>query len=250
MGTGEGAFMENPLKTDQKIDVSPKAIRCELERMKDLKYGEFSRKLLPGTEHILGVRLPQLRKMAGKIAKDNWQGYLKQASDDSFEEIMLQGMVIGLIQLPPDELFPIISEFIPKINNWSVCDSFCSGLKAAKKYPEDFWRFLQPYVRHTEAFFIRFGLVMILSYFIDQNHIEDIFLYVDSISHEGLYVRLAVAWLLSCCYIKFPVQTLSYLQSCTLDSFTYQKTLSKILESNRVLKEDKDYIRRMKLYKC
>lgn len=52
-------------------------------------------KLLPGTEHILGVRLPVLRKLAKKLARGEWQEYLTGAADDSMEEIMLQGMTLG-----------------------------------------------------------------------------------------------------------------------------------------------------------
>ena len=51
----------------------------------------------PGTSNILGVRLPILRKLAKKIIRGDWRAYLASAQDQSFEEIMLQGMVIGYV---------------------------------------------------------------------------------------------------------------------------------------------------------
>ena len=86
--------------------------------------------LLPGIEHVLGVRLPQLRQIAKEVAQGNWQQYLLE-EPYYFEEIMLQGMVIGAIKVEPKERLQYVAAFVPRINSWSVCDSFCSGLKFA-----------------------------------------------------------------------------------------------------------------------
>ena len=59
-----------------------------LVQLSDEKYRIFSSSLLPGVDHILGVRLPILRKLSRTLT-------LEELSDDTFEEIMLQGMVIA-----------------------------------------------------------------------------------------------------------------------------------------------------------
>ena len=122
-------------------------IREELLKLSEEKYREFSSRLIPGVENILGVRLLCLRKIAKRIAKKDWREYLKNANDTYFEEVMLQGMVIGYVKDSNiEEILVYIKNFIPKINNWSVCDSFCNGLKITNKNKEIVWEFLKKYL--------------------------------------------------------------------------------------------------------
>ena len=54
------------------------------------KFQRFTSGLIPGTDPIIGVRIPKLRTLAKKIAKEDWRGYLEHAACDTYEEIMLQ----------------------------------------------------------------------------------------------------------------------------------------------------------------
>ncbi|HHY28430.1 MAG TPA: DNA alkylation repair protein [Desulfitobacterium dehalogenans] len=221
-------------------------IKDQLGELAEEEYRVFASGLLPNISNILGVRLPLLRKMAKEITKADWREYLKTAREDFFEEIMLQGMVIGCAQCSPEERLSTIREFVPKINNWSVCDSFCSGLNFTKENMKLVWEFLQPYARSEEEFEIRFAVVMLLFYYSDKEHIEAVLEILDSIRHEGYYVKMAVAWAVSICFIKLPEQTIPYLQNNHLDDFTHNKSLQKITESYRVDQETKKQIRLMK----
>lgn len=221
------------------------SIKQDLLELAESKYQEFTSKLLPGIDNILGVRLPALRKLAKDILKDNPMEYLENATEDSFEEIMLQGMVIGGLK-DIDLVFHYIEEFLPKINNWSVCDSFCAGLKISKKYPKEMWQFIQPYLKDDREYFIRFAVVMLLNYYVDEEHIAEALQALDQIKHDAYYVKMAVAWAISIYYIKLPERTLEYLKYNSLDNFTYNKALQKITESLRVDKETKQMIRNMK----
>ena len=136
-----------------------KFLRAELLALVDEKYRKFSSGLTPGTNNILGVRLPALRKIGKRIAKADWRSYLETAQVDSFEETLLQGMVIGYADVELPERLMLIKDFIPKIDNWSICDSFCTGLKFTKKHKEEVWLFLQPYLKSKEVYEIRFGVV-------------------------------------------------------------------------------------------
>ena len=109
-------------------------IRNELLVLAEPTYQRFAMRLLPGTDHLLGVRLPKLRQMARKIFKRDYEAYLQNNDELYFEEIMLKGMIIGYIKVPLDAKLELIRQFVPKINNWSVCDSFCSGLKFTKDH--------------------------------------------------------------------------------------------------------------------
>ncbi len=93
---------------------------------------------------------------------------------------------------------------------------------------------------------LRFFVVMLMDYFIEKEYLQELFRIFDEIKHEGYYVKMAVAWAISVCYVKFPEETSLYLKHNELDDFTYHKALSKITESNRVSTPEKEKIRSMK----
>ena len=221
-------------------------IRERLIELADEQYRQFHSKLVPGTDNILGVRLPHLRKLAQELAKSDWQTYIATAQDDYNEEIMLQGLVIGYAKGDIREILSYVTNFVPKIKNWGVCDSFCNSLKITKKHKLLIWGFLQPYLLSREEFQLRFGIIMLLSFYIEDEYIDRVLILLDGAKHEGYYVKMAVAWAISICFIKFPQKTLSYLQKNTLDVFTHNKALQKITESLRVNQGTKTIIRTMK----
>ena len=223
-----------------------KTIKERLAGLADEKYRQFHSKLIPGTDNVLGVRLPHLRELAKELTKGDWQGYLLAADDDYYEETMLQALVIGHAKADIEKTLSYVAAFVPKINNWAVCDSFCSSLKITKKYKEQVWEFLQPYLVSPKEFELRFGIVILLNYYIEDKYIDQVLVHLDNARHEGYYVKMAVAWALSVCFVKYPEKTMSYLQQNTLDNFTYNKALQKILESFRVNQETKALIRSMK----
>lgn len=233
------------------MNVRVEEIRKEIYDLADEKYREFQIRLLPGTGNFVGVRLPRLREMAKKIAKYEGEEYLRIAlcrnpEEELFEEIMLQGMIIGYMKTDISDIFSYTERFIPKIDNWSVCDSFCGGLKHTVQYPLQMWEWLQRYLHSDEEFAIRFGVVMLLNYYICDSYINDLFPIFDEIHHEGYYVKMAVAWAISLCYGKYPKETTEYLNNSRLDDFTYHKALQKITELRSAGKAEKDMMKKMR----
>ena len=222
-------------------------IRKNLLSIADENYRIFSSSLLPNVKNILGVRLPLLRKLAKQIYKsDNWQFYLKSNDDLYMEEILLKAFLIGLIDSTDKNIFSYIEDFVPKIDNWSICDSFCSSLKFAKQNQEKVLNFIQKYFQSEKEFEVRFALVMLLNYFVDEKYIEDVFLILDKINNDGYYAKMAVAWTVSVCFAKFPDKTLNYLKNNNLSTWVFNKSIQKCLESNKVSNDLKVIIRRMK----
>ena len=163
-----------------------------------------------------------------------------------FEQVMLKGMIIGNLKIEFEEWIRYIDQFVPKITNWSICDSFCSSLKITKKYSERMWEFIKKYAEKEEEFSARFGFVMILNYFIEENYLEEVFELLENIKSEAYYAKMAAAWVLSVCYAQYPERTIKFLEKGKLDRQIFQKALQKILESNRVKEEQKIRIREMK----
>ncbi len=228
-----------------------KSIREEILQMADIKYREFQIKLLPDTKNFIGVRLPDLRKLAKRIASEDAEGYLvisliRGTEEELFEEIMLQGMVIGYMKADISDIFAYAEIFIRKMNNWSVCDSFCSGFKHALTYPERTWEWLKAFWTSEDEFQARFGIVMLLDYYINDKYIRELFPIFDSVKQESYYVEMAVAWAVSICYIKYPELGMEYLRKNKLNDFTYRKALQKITESRCVSIEEKEIIKKMR----
>ena len=127
--------------------------REELTALAEKDYRVFSARLLPPGTPLLGVRLPRLRKLAKKIARSDWRAFLaNRPADAVFEETMLRGMVIGCAEAPLPERLGLIAAFLPEIDNWSVCDSFISGLKFIRENREPVWEFLDQYLKSKEEF--------------------------------------------------------------------------------------------------
>ena len=225
-----------------------KKIRQDLLNLQDKKYKEFHSSLCPGTDNIIGVRIPILRNYAKKLAKqENIKEYIFFNKTKYYEEVMLQGMLIGLTKYSDiKEIFTMLENFIPKIDNWAVCDICCAGLKIVNKHKEMFWNFIQKYLKSKKEFELRFVIVMMLNYFIDEKYIDKVLTILDNIKHDGYYVKMAVAWTISVAFVKFQDKTFKYLKNNNLDDWTYNKALQKITESFRVSKEMKEKIKRMK----
>lgn len=221
-------------------------IREELFKLQDLNYKKFHSKLCPNTKNIIGVKIPELRKIAKKIARENPEKFLNTTQTQYYEEKMLYGLVIGYMKLDFKNLLYYLDKFVPMIDNWAVCDSCISTYKFTKKYKKEMWKYIQKYLKSDKEFELRFAIVMIMDYYLEEEYLEKVLNVYNNINHEGYYVKMAVAWAISICYIKFPQITELFLKNNNLNNFTYNKALQKIIESNRVSKQTKEKIKLMK----
>ena len=253
---------------------SREKMRKYLESLGEPSYLRFASSLIPElpVERFLGIRLPLLRKVARHIAADRWEEWLPRAGEDSFEEVMLQGMVIGYgldnmerraggarrlrgqeehgrEERRQEELLGearrLIRWFLPKIDNWSVCDSFCSTLKIAGRHRAQLWPFVLDCLRSGEEYTVRFGAVLLLDYYVDRAYLGEALAELERVDHDSYYVKMAVAWALSMFYLEFPKETGAFFADCRLDDFTYHKALQKICESRRADREMKERVRAM-----
>lgn len=223
-------------------------IKKKLLELSDQKYKEFHGGLCPGTDNIIGVRVPILRKYAQELFKEkDWKQTIEEIDNEYYEEIMLQGMLIGQAKNEDiNIILKYVEKYVPKIDNWAICDIFCAGLKITKKYKKEMWNFIQKYLKSDKEFEIRFAIVMILDYYIDEEYLKEDFKIFDNIKHEGYYVKMAVAWAISICLIKYYEDTVEYLNKSKIDNWTYNKAIQKAIESYRILDKQKDFLRKLK----
>ena len=222
-------------------------VRSELETLAERDYKEFSASLIPGVTNMLGIRIPILRDMAKKLAKENWKSCMEWEDTLYFEETMLQGLVLGYAKAPVEEILEYTKGFIPKIDNWSVNDSFCSTYKIAKKEHERVWNFLMTYKDSHKEYELRVVAVMLLFHFLRDEYIDEVLEVLSELENVGYYTSMAIAWAYATAWAKYPEKTKGYLQNNPIDTETYRRTLRKCLESYRVSDEDKKWIREKEL---
>lgn len=222
-------------------------LKKRLTALADPKYRKFSSALLPGLKTpMLGVRLPALRKLAKELTRQHGKEALNLLTDETFEERMLQGMIIGALKPEPETVFPLIKQFTPKINCWSVCDSFCTGLKIAQRFPQETWDLLAPYFKDRREYYFRFAAVTALAHFTQGPFAREIFPLLNSCRADGFYAKMAVAWALSVLCARMPKETLSFLRNNKLDAFTHNKAIQKITESFRISQDVKKQAKALK----
>ena len=221
-------------------------IRQDLFEMQDLKYKEFHGSLCPDMDNIIGVRIPRLREYAKELYKSNNLKDIK-IEDKYYEELVIQGMLIGFqTKEPIEEVIKQVEEFVPKINSWAVCDTFCDGLKVTKKYQPEMFEVIKQYLKSKQEYEVRFAIVMLLDYYINDQYIDQILQILDNVKLDKYYVQMAKAWAISICLIKYYNKTLDFLKITKIDDFTYNKGIQKAIESYRITNEQKEYLRTLK----
>ena len=187
-----------------------------------------------------------MRNIAKEISKTNILEFLKVSKDTTYEEVIIEGLVISSIK---DEktFYKYHQEYINKIDNWSVCDTYCNSIKIVKKYEEKYFKEAINLSLKEEEFLARTGLIMIKNHFINKNNLHDIFNLLNKINNDKYYVNMAEAWLLCELFIKHKDETYKYLENHNLNKFTINKTISKIHDSYRVSEKDKESINKFKV---
>ena len=213
--------------------------------LKDEKYKEFHSSLVLNSKYeMIGIRVPIMRDIAKQIAKtSNIEDFLNCSQDKYYEEIMIQGLVISHIK---DEkiFYKYFKNHIKKIDNWALCDTFCNAIKIVEEYENKYFKEMVKLSLNSKEFISRVGIVTILSHFINKKNIDIIFETLNKIETEKFYINMAEAWLICEMYIKYPNKTKEFIKNNNFNKFTQNKAISKIHDSYRVSKEEKELLNR------
>lgn len=214
-----------------------------LKSIGDEKTKAFNSKICTTEYEMLGIKIPVLRSIAKDISKTNYKKFLENTTSTYYEEVFIEGFVISEIK-DPNEFLMYFNRFIYKIDCWALCDSCISSFKIFKK--GDYSSLAYSLILDSREYIVRVGYVMLLNYYIDKEHIKDI-LNICTKESSYYYVNMAIAWLLSSCYIKFKDETFELLRRKELSSFVQNKTISKIRDSYKVTKDEKELINKYKI---
>lgn len=221
-------------------------LRAELTKLTDTDYLKTNKTTIPTSWPMLGVRIPDIKKLVQKVPKDEIPQYL-ELNPQNHEEVLARGFLIA--RLPYSEMLGYFDSQVALFDNWCTVDTFCAVLrKSVKKNETDFLeRKVELLLKSQKEFETRTGVVCLLDLYITAEYLPRIFDSIELLkSRDEYYVKMAVAWLLAECYIKFPTETEAFMSKTELNSWTFNKAISKICDSYRVSAEDKDRLRKMR----
>lgn len=219
----------------------------KLFQNQDLKYRDFNSSLIPNVEkeRFIGVRTPVLRNIAKEMIKDgSYKEFIKELPHYYFEENTLHSCILSCYK-DLDELIYELDIFLPYIDNWATCD-----LLSPKVFKKDHNRILDKVKEWTntkDIYSIRFGIVTLLSFYLDDEFNEEINEIVLKIKSNDYYVNMAIAWYFSYALIKQYDLTIDIFKEYKLDKWIHNKAIQKALESFRIDNDTKDYLRSLKI---
>ncbi len=213
-------------------------LQQKLKLHEDEGYRLFQSRLTKSRYPLFGVRLPVIKNLVKEELKSS--ANVELFVPESFEEVMALGFLIVGKKITLDEKLHDIDNFLPYIDNWAVCDSFCMALKFKPKQLEEVWNHFKRLATSDEEYDRRFFIVLMMSYFLKDEYIDEVFLLFKSIKKGEYYVDMAIAWSLANALLRYPQKTLDVLSEKSLPKFIQNKAIQKMRESYRVSQEIKD----------
>lgn len=224
------------------------AFRAALLAQAEEGYRQFHERLLCSSLPVIGVRVPILRKMAAKIAKEDGEGFLRLCGRDTHEERLLYGLVAAALPISYEAFLPYCDGYAEGLaENWAHCDIFCASLKKRIKGRErDFYAYLEKYLQSENPWAVRIGLIALQTHYLTEEYLAESLLRMNVVRAEAYYVRMAKAWLLATAWAKARDACQAYLEQYPPDAQTFRKFVQKACDSYRISKEDKAYLRSLR----
>lgn len=221
-------------------------IRKQLFAMQDKGYRDFQSKLIPTVEYdtVIGVRTPELRKYAKQLVKtEGISEFLRDLPHSYFDENQLHAFIISEIK----DYATCLEEtecFLPYVDNWATCDQLLP--RAFKKHEKELLEVIRKWIVSEQTYTVRFAIGMLMKYFLDEYFDLEYPKMVAAIRSEEYYINMMIAWYFATALAKQYESVVPFLENQCLDIWTHNKAIQKSVESYRITKEQKEYLRSLK----
>ena len=223
------------------------SIREILYTHQDLKYADFIAKLVPTLpkEHFIGVRTPEYKKILKELpGEDVVNEFMNTLPHQFYEENILHVTLICKIK-DFDECLKQAERFLPYVDNWAVCDGLQP--KVFKKHTEEIKKKVPGWITSEENYTRRFGLHMLMTYFLDDDFDESLLSLAAEQRSEEYYVNMMTAWAFAEALAKQWDVAVTYIEGRRLDKWTHNKAIQKAVESYKFTDEQKAYLKGLKI---
>lgn len=237
-------------KEVRKNNMTIEGIRSELFQLQDIKYRDFQKKLIPTVEEssIIGVRTPELRKLAKELAKEGQAGeFLAELPHTYFDENQLHAFLVSE-EKDFERCILETERFLPYVDNWATCDQMSP--KVFKKHHQELLPYIETWIASDKTYTVRFAVGMLMEHFLEENFDLRYPELIASVRSEEYYINMMIAWYFATALAKQYEQILPFIEKRRLAPWTHNKAIQKAIESRRISPEQKAYLKSLKVPKA
>ncbi len=221
-------------------------IREELFGLRDEKYAAFQLKLIPGIgpESVIGVRTPDLRKLAKRLVKeDDVEAFLDELPHGYFDEMQLHAFIISEMKDYGRCIWQV-DRFLPYIDNWATCDQLSPTV--FRKHKAELLEQIRIWLESGRTYTVRFAIGMLMQHYLDEDFKPEYPSMVARIRSSEYYVNMMIAWYFATALAKQYDSVLPFIREGKLDAWTHNKTIQKAVESYRITDQQKEYLKSLR----
>ena len=210
------------------------------------EYRDFQSRLDPNVpkETILGVRTPDMRKIAKEIkGTAEAESFLIQLPHRYYEENLVHFFLIALIR-DFDECAKAVESFLPYVDCWPVCDQ--SSPKVFAKNHQKLLPLIRKWISSEHVYTARFGIRMLMNEFLGEDFKSEYLEWVAMVNGEDYYIKMMVAWYFATALAKKYDESIVYIEEHRLEPWTHKKAIQKAIESFRVSDAHKEYLKSLR----
>ena len=210
-------------------------------------YTAFNRRIVNTKMPVIGVRVPDLRRLAKELAGEMSAADISRllaAPSNLYEYVLLCGLLINRAKISDEEAIRLTRQYLPCVDSWAHIDVFVE--KKRRFAGEVWWDFALECLQNEDEFTVRYGVISLMTNFLDEAHIDQVFAVLLNVKHDGYYVKMALAWLYATAAVHFFELTLAELENEHIDTWTRNKAYQKMRESQRFTPEQQAVILKKK----
>ena len=193
---------------------------------------------------IIGVRTPELRRFAKELWKNqDVSCFLNELPHRYYEENNLHAFLIEMTR-DYDECVDALNIFLPYVDNWATCDMMVP--KVFKKHLPELREQIKVWLDSEYVYEVRFAVDMLMKYYLDELFEPEYLQWIADIDSEEYYLKMVKAWFFATALAKQYDVTVPYIENQYMDKWTHNKTIQKSIESYRIDKEQKKYLKSLK----
>ena len=217
-----------------------------LNALQDTKYRDFQSKLIPDTKaEFIGVRTPELRKLAKELIKEGkTDNFLSALPHKYFDENQLHAFIISGIK-DFNMCVKEVERFLPYVDNWATCDQMSP--KVFKKEKKALLPYINKWLKSGKTYTVRFGMGMLMQHFLGEDFAVEYAEKVACVKSDEYYIKMMQAWYFATALAKNYDEVLPFIENKTLEKWTHNKTIQKSIESYRITDEQKAYLKTLKI---
>ena len=217
-------------------------LRSDLFSLCDETYKQFQGSLLPTVQpdRMIGVRMPALRKLAKHV---NAESFMTHLPHKYYEEDMLHGILISSLT-DANTAIEALNAFLPYVDNWAVCDTISP--KAFTAHPAYLLDKVKQWLRSDHPYTVRYAIGVLMKYYLDDAFTPPMLDFVVDVKSADYYVNMMRSWFFATALAKQYKSTVRILEENKLDTWTHNKTIQKAVESFRITREQKNFLRTLR----